>query len=303
MLRPILLYLSEKETPKTILTGHALGRRMAARFIAGEELEDALQVVRRLNAQGFMVTLDLLGESVDEAAEAEAACQAYVHLLDRLAVEGLNSHVSVKLTQLGLAIDEGLACRHLKLLCECAAKCHNFVRVDMEGSAFTEGTLRVFRSVSAPRDVAGIVIQSYLYRSDKDVEELLKSGARIRLVKGAYNEPPEIAYRRKRDVDRSFMRLMERMLSSGIYHAIATHDERLIAAAREYARVHNIPPDHYEFQFLYGIRRHLQRDLVRQGARVRLYVPYGRQWYAYFMRRLAERPANLLFLLRNLFRA
>ena len=303
MLRPILLYLSQKQTPKKILTGHALGRRMAARFIAGEELEDALQVVRRLNAEGFMVTLDLLGESVQEAAEAEAACQAYVHILDRLAVEGLNSHVSVKLTQLGLAIDEGLACRHLKLLCACAAKYHNFVRVDMEGSAFTEATLRVFRTVSAPRDVAGIVIQSYLYRSDKDVEELLKSGARIRLVKGAYNEPPAIAYRHKRDVDRSFSRLMEMMLSSGIYHAIATHDERLIAAAQEYARVHDISPDHYEFQLLYGIRRHLQRDLLRQGARVRLYVPYGRQWYAYFMRRLAERPANLLFLLRNLFRA
>jgi len=280
-----------------------LGRRMAARFIAGEELEDALQVVRRLNAEGFMVTLDLLGESVQEAAEAEAACQAYVHILDRLAVEGLNSHVSVKLSQLGLAIDEGLACRHLKLLCACAAQYHNFVRVDMEGSAFTEATLRVFRTVSAPRHVAGIVIQSYLYRSDKDVEELLKSGARIRLVKGAYNEPPAIAYRHKRDVDRSFSRLMEMMLSSGIYHAIATHDERLIAAAQEYARIHGIPPDRYEFQLLYGIRRHLQRALLRQGARVRLYVPYGRQWYAYFMRRLAERPANLLFLLRNLFRA
>ena len=303
MLRSILLYLSDKETPKKILTGHALGRRMAARFIAGEELKDALQVVRRLNAEGFMVTLDLLGESVPGAAEAEAACQAYVHILDRLALEGLNSHVSVKLTQLGLAIDEGLACRHLKWLCACAAKYHNFVRVDMEGSAFTEATLRVFRTVSAPRHVAGIVIQSYLYRSDKDVEELLKSGARIRLVKGAYNEPPAIAYRYKRDVDRSFSRLMEMMLSSGIYHAIATHDERLIAAAQEYARVHDISPDRYEFQLLYGIRRHLQRDLLRQGARVRLYVPYGRQWYAYFMRRLAERPANLLFLLRNLFRA
>jgi proline dehydrogenase len=303
MLRPILLYLSQKQTPKKILTGHALGRRMAARFIAGEELEDALQVVRRLNAEGFMVTLDLLGESVQEAAEAEAACQAYVHILDRLAAEGLNSHVSVKLTQLGLAIDEGLACRQLRLICECAAKYHNFVRVDMEGSAFTEATLRVFRTVSAPRHVAGIVIQSYLYRSDKDVEELLKSGARIRLVKGAYDEPPAIAYARKRDVDRSFVRLMEMMLSSGIYHAIATHDERLIAAAQEYARAHDISPDDYEFQLLYGIRRHLQRDLLRQGARVRLYVPYGRQWYAYFMRRLAERPANLLFLLRNLFRA
>ncbi len=303
MLRSILLYLSEKQTPKKILTGHALGRRMAARFIAGEELEDALKVVRRLNAEGFMVTLDLLGESVQEAAEAEAACQAYVHILDRLAMEGLNSHVSVKLTQLGLAIDEGLACRHLNSICECAAKHHNFVRVDMEGSAFTEATLRVFRTVNAPRHVAGIVIQSYLYRSDQDVEELLKCGARIRLVKGAYDEPREIAYPRKRDVDRSFARLMEMMLSSGIYHAIATHDERLIAAAQDYARAHDISPDNYEFQLLYGIRRHLQRDLLRQGARVRLYVPYGRQWYAYFMRRLAERPANLLFLLRNLFRA
>jgi proline dehydrogenase len=303
MLRPILIYLSQKKTPKRILTSHALGRRMAARFIAGEELEDALKVVRRLNAEGFMVTLDLLGESVQEAAEAEAACQAYLHLLDRLAVEGLNSHVSVKLTQLGLAIDEGLACRHLSLISERAAKYRNFVRVDMEGSAFTEVTLRVLRTVNAPRDVAGIVIQSYLYRSDQDVEELLKWGARIRLVKGAYDEPREIAYRRKKDVDRSFSRLMEKMLSSGIYHAIATHDERLIAATQEYARAHHIPPERYEFQLLYGIRRDLQRDLLRQGERVRLYVPCGREWYAYFMRRLAERPANLFFLLRNLFRA
>lgn len=302
MLRSTLLYLAEKQTPKKLLTGHALGRRMAARFIAGEEVEDALRVIRRLNAEGFMVTLDLLGESVQEAAEAGAATQVYVHLLDRLAAEGLNSHVSVKLTQLGLAIEEGLARRHLSMICECAARHRNFVRVDMEGSAFTEATLRVFRTVGAPRDVAGIVIQSYLYRSDKDVEELLKCGARIRLVKGAYDEPQEIAYRRKRDVDRSFARLMAKMLSSGIYHAIATHDERLIAATREYARGHGIPPERYEFQLLYGIRRDLQRDLLRQGERVRLYVPYGRQWYPYFMRRLAERPANVLFLLRNLFR-
>jgi proline dehydrogenase len=302
MLRPILIYLSQKQTPKKIFTGHALGRRMAARFIAGEELESALEVIRRLNAEGFMVTLDLLGESVEEAAEAEAACQAYLRLLDRLAAEGLNSHVSVKLTQLGLAIDEELACRHLSLICECASRHHNFVRVDMEGSAFTESTLRVFRAVDAPRDVVGMVIQSYLYRSEKDVEELLKRGARIRLVKGAYDEPREIAFHRKKDVDQNFSRLMVMMLSSGIYHAIATHDERLIAEAREYARAHNIPPDHYEFQLLYGIRRDLQRDLLRQGERVRLYVPYGHQWYSYFMRRLAERPANMLFLLRNLIR-
>jgi len=302
MLRPTLIYLSQKQTPKKLLTGHALGRRMAARFIAGEELEDALQVIRRLDAEGFMVTLDLLGESVQEAAEAEAACQAYVRLLDRLAVEGLNSHVSVKLTQLGLAIDERLACRHLSAICECAARRHNFVRVDMEGSDFTEATLRVFRAVGAPRDVVGVVIQSYLYRSERDVEELLKCGARIRLVKGAYDEPREIAFQRKRDVDRNFSRLMTMMLSSGIYHAIATHDERLIAEAREYARGHAIPTERYEFQLLYGIRRDLQRDLRQQGERVRLYVPYGHQWYSYFMRRLAERPANLLFLLRNVFR-
>jgi len=302
MLRSTLLYLAEKQTPKKILTGHALGRRMAARFIAGEEVEDALKVIRRLNAEGFMVTLDYLGESVQEAAEAQAATQVYVHLLERLAAEGLHSHLSVKLTQLGLAIEERLACRHLSMLCECAARHHNFVRVDMEGSAFTEATLRTFRTVNAPREVAGIVIQSYLYRSDRDVEELLEWGARIRLVKGAYDEPGEIAYRRKRDVDRSFARLMERMLASGVYHAIATHDERLIAATREYARAHGISPQRYEFQLLYGIRRDLQRNLLRQGERVRLYVPYGRQWYPYFIRRLAERPANVLFLLRNLFR-
>jgi len=302
MLRPILIYLSQKQTPKRILTGHGLGRRMAARFIAGEELETALEVIRRLNAEGYMVTLDLLGESVAEAAEAEAACQAYLRLLDRLAAEGLDSHVSVKLTQLGLAIDEELACRHLSLIWECAARHRNFVRVDMEGSAFTESTLRVFRAVNAPRNVVGVVIQSYLYRSEKDVEELLNCGARIRLVKGAYDEPREIAFQRKKDVDRNFSQLMAMMLSSGIYHAIATHDERLIAETRGYARAHNIPPDRYEFQLLYGIRRDLQRDLLRQGERVRLYVPFGHQWYSYFMRRLAERPANMLFLLRNIIR-
>jgi len=275
---------------------------MAARFIAGEELETALEVIRRLNAEGFMVTLDLLGESVGQAAEAEAACQAYIQLLDRLAAERLDSHVSVKLTQLGLAIDEELACRHLSMLCECAARYRNFVRVDMEGSAFTESTLRVFRAVNASRDVVGVVIQSYLYRSEKDVEGLLKSGARIRLVKGAYDEPREIAFQRKKDVDRNYSRLMAMLLASGIYHAIATHDARLIAEARAYARAHSIPPERYEFQLLYGIRRDLQRELLRQGERVRLYVPYGHQWYSYFMRRLAERPANMLFLLRNLVR-
>ena len=303
MLRSLLLYLSERESPKKLLTRYAVGRRLASRFIAGEELEDALRAIRRLSAEGFMVTLDCLGESVHEVAEAEAACQVYLELLDRLAAEKLNSHVSLKLTQLGLAIDEALARRHLGLLAARAAQHRNFVRVDMEGSAFTEATMRVFRAVDAPRDVVGIAIQAYLYHAESDVDELLKCGARIRLVKGAYKEPPDVSFPRKRDVDRNFQKLTEKLLSSGVYHAVATHDERLIAATEAFAREHGIPPERFEFQLLYGIRRQLQRELLKQGWRVRVYVPYGREWYAYFMRRLAERPANLFFLMRNLFRA
>ena len=303
MLRSFLLYLSERESPKKLLTRYAVGRRLASRFIAGEELEDALRAIRRLNAEGFMVTLDYLGESVHEAAEAEAACQVYLELLDRLAGEKLNSHVSIKLTQLGLAIDEALARRHLGLLAARAAQHRNFVRVDMEGSAFTEATMRVFRAVDAPRDVVGIAIQAYLFHAEADVDELLKCGARIRLVKGAYKEPPDVSFPRKRDVDRNFQKLTEKLLTSGVYHAVATHDDRLIAATEAFAREQGIPPDKFEFQLLYGIRRQLQRELLKQGWRVRVYVPFGREWYAYFMRRLAERPANLFFLMRNLFRA
>ena len=303
MLRSLLLYLSERESPKKLLTGNPFGRRLASRFIAGEDLEDALRVVRRLNGEGFMVTLDCLGESVHQAAAADVACQTYLQLLDRLAAEKLDSHVSVKLTQLGLAIDEALARRNLAQLAESARRHHNFVRVDMEGSAFTDATLRVFCSVDAPRDVVGIAIQSYLRRTESDVDELLQRGVRIRLVKGAYKEPPDIAFAHKREVDENYQKLTQQLLTSGIYHAIATHDERIIAATEGFARTRGISPDRFEFQFLYGIRRQLQRALIKQGWRVRLYVPYGREWYAYFMRRLAERPANLLFLMRNLFRA
>ena len=275
---------------------------LASRFIAGEELDDALRVIRRLNAEGFMVTLDCLGESVHEAAAAEAACDTYLQLLDRLAAEKLDSHVSVKLTQLGLAIDEGLTRRNLARLAESAARHHNFVRVDMEGSAFTDATLRVFCSVGAPRDVVGIAIQAYLRRTQSDVAELLQRGVRIRLVKGAYKEPADVAFPKKSEVDEQYKKLAEKLLSSEIYHAIATHDERLIVATESFARARGIRPENFEFQLLYGIRRHLQRALIQQGWRVRLYVPYGREWYAYFMRRLAERPANLFFLMRNLVR-
>lgn len=303
MLRSFLLYLSEREIPKKLLLRSSLGRRLAARFIAGEELEDAVSAVRRLTAAGFAVTLDYLGESVQEARHAEEACRVYLSILDRLVAGSIQSHISVKLTQLGLAIDESLARRHLEAICQRAAQYRNFVRVDMESSAYTDATLRLFRAVGAPRDVLGIVIQSYLYRSEKDVEELLKDGARIRLCKGAYQEPAELAFPRKANVDRNYVKLMEKLLLSGHGHAIATHDPRLIAAAQALARAHGIGVDRFEFQMLYGIRRRLQQELLDQGYRVRVYVAYGRQWYAYFMRRLAERPANLLFLLRNLFRA
>jgi proline dehydrogenase len=302
MLRSFLLFLSEREAPKQLLLRSSLGRRLAARFIAGEELADAVAAVRRLTAAGFAVTLDYLGESVHEARHAEEACQVYLSILDRLVAENLQSHVSVKLTQLGLAIDEALVRRHLEAICQRAAQYGNFVRIDMEGSAYTDATLRVFRAAGAPREVLGIVIQAYLYRSERDVEELLREGARIRLCKGAYKEPSKLAFPRKADVDRNYIKLMEIMLRSGHYHALATHDPRMVAATQAFARAHGIGVDRFEFQMLYGIRRRLQRELLDQGYRVRVYVPYGRQWYPYFMRRLAERPANLFFLLRNLLR-
>lgn len=302
MLRSFLLFLSERETPKKFLAHSFLGRKLARRFIAGEEIEDAVRAVRQLTVEGLTVTLDHLGESVQEARHADEACQVYLSILDRLAAEGIPSHISIKLTQLGLAIDEASALQRVKSLVDRAARYRNFVRIDMEGSAFTDATLRVFRAAHAPSDVLGIVIQSYLYRSEKDVDELLERGSRIRLCKGAYKEPSSVAFSPKADVDRNYVKLMQKLLLSGHYHAIATHDPRMIAATREFAAAHEIPPDRFEFQMLYGIRRRLQRELLRLGYRVRVYVPYGSQWYPYFMRRLAERPANVFFLMRNLMR-
>ncbi len=300
MLRSLLLFLSDRETPKKLLLRSSLGRKLAARFIAGEELDDAIRVARRLNEEGFDVTVDYLGESVHESAAAEEACQEYLRILDRIAAERLRSHISVKLTQLGLDVDEALARQNLQAIWKRAAQHGTFVRIDMESSAHTDPTLRTFHASGAPHDVLGIVIQSYLYRSEKDVDELLKCSARIRLCKGAYMEPPDVAFPDKADVDRSYVRLMEKLLASGHYHAVATHDPKMISATKTFARDRGLGPDRFEFQMLYGIRRRLQRELVREGYRVRVYVPFGRQWYAYFMRRLAERPANLLFLIRSL---
>jgi len=301
MLRSLLLYLSEREAPKNLLTSLSAGRRLADRFIAGETLDSAVRAVRRLNAEGFEVTLDHLGESVSDQATAEEACRVYVGLLDRIATERLRSHISIKLTQLGLAFSEELAQGLLGTICEAPARRHNFVRIDMESSAYVDATLRVFRKAAAPRDVLGVVIQSYLYRSERDVDELLHEGVHIRLVKGAYQEPREVAYPDKKDVDRNFVVIMQKLLLSGIYHGIATHDAHMVASTEALACAHQIGPDRFEYQMLYGIQRQLQRSLLRRGCRVRVYVPYGSQWYAYFMRRLAERPANVLFVLRQLF--
>jgi proline dehydrogenase len=302
MLRSFLLYLSEREALKNLLSRYALGRRLAGRFIAGEELDDAVRVVRRLTGEGFAVTLDYLGESVHETQDAEQARDVYLSILERLEAEGIQSHISVKLTQLGLDIDEALACRNVRAICKRAARFRSFVRIDMESSAHTDAALRVLQAADFPAEVLGIVIQAYLYRSENDIAGLLQRGARVRLCKGAYMEPPEVVFPRKADVDANFVKLMETLLASGHYHAIATHDPKMVAATLEFARARGISAERFEFQMLYGIARRMQRELLQKGYRVRIYVPYGKQWYSYFMRRLAERPANLLFLLKNLVR-
>lgn len=302
MLRALLLYLSESPAARRFLLRMPGARKLPERFIAGEMLADALAAVIRLRDGGFEYTLDHLGESVTDAPAAEATCRGYLAILDRLAHEGQRPNISVKLTALGLALDDDLARRNVAALAERARRHHGFVRIDMEGSPYVERTLQTFRSVDAPRETLGIVVQSYLYRTEKDVDDLLAMGARVRLVKGAYKEPAEVAFPRKADVDASFVKLMQKLLASGGYHAIATHDPALIAATRDFASRRKIDPGRYEFQMLYGVQRGLQRELVRQGYRVRIYVPFGAQWYPYFMRRLAERPANVLFLLRNLMR-
>ena len=302
MLRTVLLYLSESKVARRLLLELPGARNLPQRFIAGETLPDALAAVIRLKDAGFQFTLDHLGESVADTADAKAACREYIKILDRLAHEGLRPNISIKLTALGLALDEQLACRNLAAIAERARKHRGFVRIDMEGSPYTEGTLRVFRQTGAPRDCLGVVIQSYLRRSEQDVNDLIEIGARVRLVKGAYQEPAKIAFPDKKDVDANFVKLAQKLLASGGYHAIATHDPRMISATQDFARRRKIGRERYEFQMLYGVSRQLQRELAGQGFRMRIYVPFGSQWYPYFMRRLAERPANIAFLMKNLIR-
>lgn len=268
-------------------------------------IEDALRAAESVNRQGMHVTLDSLGESVSCAEEADKAGDVYHTLLDAIAELKLDANISVKLTQMGLLLDPQLAEAIATNLAEHAKHVGNFVRIDMEDSKLTDPTLGIVQRIHARDDLRasiGIVIQAYLYRSPMDIERLIADGIRVRLCKGAYREAPEVAYPHKVDVDAAYVRLTKTLLCSPIYHGLATHDEKMIEAAKAFAKRRNIPADRFEFQMLYGVRRDLQRRLVAEGYNVRVYIPFGREWYPYFMRRLAERPANVLFLAKNLLR-
>ena len=307
MLRGLFISLSESRWLRGAAEKSALGKRLSSRFVAGTEVDDALRVAQALNRSGLSVSIDNLGENVSRADEALHSAGLYRRMLAEIAARGLNANVSVKLTHMGLDVDSRLAYDNVSALVVQAAAMQpkNFVRVDMEGSAYTQRTLdfvHELHRIPENRGVVGAVIQSYMRRSEEDVARLLQDGIRIRLCKGAYKEPAEIAYQAKSEVDANYVKLMKILLKSGVYHGLATHDEKIIREAKAFAMRENIPRDAFEFQMLYGIRRDLQESLVREGWKMRVYVPFGSEWYPYLMRRLAERPANAWFIAKNLFR-
>jgi proline dehydrogenase len=306
VLRSAFIALSRNRWLRRFSEQSSLGVRLSSRFVAGLSIADALRAAQSVNAQGMAVTLDSLGESVTSEAEAHHAAEIYHQLLDLIAERKLDANISVKLTQMGLELSPPLAEPIVRELVQHARSLSNFVRIDMEDSHLTQITLDIVRRLNAgteTRGAVGVVIQAYLFRSQSDIEELNAEGIRVRLCKGASKEPAAVAFPRKSDVDENFIRLSHLLLDSSIYHAIATHDEAMLAAAKAYVRERGIASSRFEFQMLYGVRRDLQRALVKEGFRVRVYVPFGSAWYPYFMRRLAERPANLIFLARNLFRS
>jgi proline dehydrogenase len=305
VLRAAFISLSESKSLRATAEKTWIGQRLSRRFVAGTTIEDALAVTRATNRLGLSVSVDNLGENVTNADEARHSAQLYHQMLDQMSAQGLDANVSLKLTHMGLDVDENMAYDITSQLVQHAARINNFVRVDMEGSPYTQRTLDFVRKLHAEPENAGkvgAVIQAYLFRSEKDIEQLLAGGIRVRLCKGAYKEPPEIAFEKKEDTDANYIKLMKMLLKSGIYHGIATHDENMIRATIEFAQKEKIPASAFEFQMLYGIRRDLQQKLIKNGWACRVYVPFGTEWYPYLMRRLAERPANALFILRNLFR-
>jgi proline dehydrogenase len=302
MLRSTLLKLSESKGFANWVTSNARTRRVARRFVAGEGLDEAIAAARVSNDLGMLVSLDYLGENVSSTEDAQHSRDAYLEVFEKIAVNRINANVSCKLTALGLDLNTEF-CEGLVLsIVERAAAYDNFLRVDMEGSIYTQRTIELVKRVRAQNPAIGTVIQAYLYRSEKDVQDLLAYGCRIRLCKGAYKESNEVAFERKADVDANYVRLVKMLLPSGFYHGIATHDPKMIGATIRCAAENKISKEDFEFQMLYGVRTDLQRRLVRDGYRVRVYIPYGQDWFPYFMRRLAERPANVGFLLRNFFR-
>jgi proline dehydrogenase len=305
MIRSVFLGLARSESFRRLAIGFGPARAMSRRFVAGETLDQAVRVVQTLNEQGLQVTLDHLGENVITETEALDSTNEVLDLVAAIQEHRLKSGVSVKLTQLGLDLGPWLAAENLQRIVARAAIAGCFVRIDMESHEYVEATLEILAGLWDQYRNVGVVIQSYLFRSPDDVARLVEMGASVRLVKGAYDEPPEVAYPDKADTDAAFVRLMEMLFSpkaraNGVYPAIATHDTRLIDWAKEYAAQQGIDRDRFEFQMLYGIRSGLQRQLVAKGYRVRTYVPYGEQWWPYFMRRLAERPANVVFFARSL---
>lgn len=303
-MRQGLLWLSERPAIFRFVRRNGVARRFASRFVAGETVEDAVVAARDLSSRGIRASLDLLGESVTEEREAVAARDHYLRMLDALSASSAEVNVSLKLTQMGLDISEDLCAANLVRILEKAQQLGGFVRLDMEGSAYTQRTLDFFRGRLFERfgQHCGVVIQAMLRRSAADVADLIALKARVRLCKGAYLEPPDVAFAEKVAVDRNYVALMEHLLAEGNYPALATHDQAIIARARSFAARQSIPTDRFEFQMLYGVRRDLQFQLRRDGYRMRVYVPFGTQWYPYLMRRLAERPANIAFILANLAR-
>ena len=300
--RVFFLWASRRRSLEWLSTAIPFTRSMVRRFVAGDRLADALGVLERLQQQGMRWTVDVLGESVSSTEGAEAAANSYIEILDALALRGLEANVSLKLTQMGLDVDVDFCRLNVARVVARAQEVGAFVRIDMEDHTRTDATLDVCRSLHASYPEVGAVIQSYLRRSAADVERLIDDQIRVRLCKGAYDEPPTVAFATKAEVDQSYAQLMERLLAHGRYPAIATHDQQLIERAIEFTRTEGIGPERFEFQMLYGVRRDLQEWLVEQGYTVRVYVPFGAEWYPYFMRRLAERPANVLFIVRNLLR-
>jgi len=305
VLRSAFIALSHNRPLRKFAETSSVGTRLSSRFVAGLDIEDALRVCAQVNQQGMHVTLDSLGESVTTPDEAHRAANVYHQLLDQIATRKLDSNISVKLTQMGLTQDPSLAEQIATSLTQHAQSTGNFVRIDMEDSPLTQTTLDIVHRIHTQPELRGhigIVIQAYLYRSQADIERLIADGIRVRLCKGAYKEPPEVAFPKKADVDNNYTKLADMLLQSPIYHGLATHDEKMIAAARAFTTQRGIDRSRFEFQMLFGVRRDLQRQLVAEGYNVRVYIPFGREWYPYFMRRLAERPANVFFIAKNMLR-